>query len=389
MKILVAPDKFKGSLTAPQAAGAIRRGLERALAHAQCREMPIADGGEGTAEVLCSALAGRWTIASAHDPIGRPIEAGYAWLPGGTAVIAMSAASGLWCVPPDKRDILRASTFGTGELMAHAMARGARKIMLGLGGSATNDGGVGAAAACGYRFMDRKGRPVDPLPVAFPRLAGVVRPAGDFPEVVAMCDVTNPLLGPRGATWTYGPQKGGDARTLPLLEEALTLLAGVVRKDLGHNFREVPGAGAAGGMGFGLMSFFGARICSGFETVAAAIGLESAILESDLVITGEGCLDGQTLEGKGPAGVAALARKNGRPVIGFAGRICDLDDLRQIFDGVYSIKEDAMPLEVAIREAESLLELKVAEAAFNGFALKLATLEDLSPPTPGALSKFP
>ena len=379
MKILVAPDKFKGSLSAPQAAGAIRRGLERALGGVQCRELPIADGGEGTAEVLCSALNGRWTSAQSHDPLGAPMEAAYVWLPGGMAVIAMSAASGLWCVPPDKRDILRASTFGTGELIAHARNHGARQILLGLGGSATNDGGVGAAAACGYRFIDRDGRPLEPLPAFLTRLARIHRPLEGFPEIVALCDVTNPLLGPRGATWTYGPQKGGDARTLPLLEESLARLADVVRSDLDSDFREVPGAGAAGGMGFGLMSFFGARICSGFETVAAAIGLEAAVADSDLVITGEGCLDGQTLEGKGPAGVAALARKLGKPVLGFAGRVCDVEELNRVFDGVFAIKEETMPLEIAIREAESLLERKVAEAA-GGFFSKAPVVDGPSPP---------
>ena len=299
--------------------------------------------------------------------MGGRIEAGYAWLPGGVAVIAMSAASGLWRVPAQRRDIRRASTFGTGELMADARERGARKILLGLGGSATNDGGIGMAAALGYEFVDREGMPLEPLPFFLPGLAGIRRPVGGLPEIVAMCDVENPLLGPRGATWTYGPQKGGDAHTLPLLEAALTHLANVIEKDLGNDFRDVPGAGAAGGMGFGLMSFCGARLCSGFETVAAAMGLEEAIAGSDLVITGEGCLDSQTLEGKGPAGVALLARKLGKPVIAFAGRVQDAEALHEIFDGVFAIKDEAMPLEVAIREAELLLEQRAAKVAAGGF----------------------
>ena len=367
MKVLVAPDKFKGSLTATQAAGAIRRGLEAGLPGVRCRELPIADGGEGTAEVLCEALGGQWVSTEAHDPLGRPLAAGYAALPDGVAVIAMSAASGLWCVPPGQRDILRASTFGTGELMVHALAHGARKILLGLGGSATNDGGIGAAAALGYRFLDRAGLPLDPLPIFLPGLARIIPPTEDWPEVVAMCDVSNPLLGPRGATAVYGPQKGGDARTLPQLEAALAHLAAVMRTDLGCDFRDVPGAGAAGGMGFGLMSFFGARLCSGFEAVAAAMHLEEAVAGSDLVVTGEGCLDSQTLDGKGPAGVAALARKLGKPVLAFAGSVRDAGALARVFDGVFAIQEDTMPLEVAIRDAESLLEQKAAQAASEGF----------------------
>ncbi len=307
------------------------------------------------------------------------MEARYAWLPDETAVIAMSAASGLGCVPPDQRDILRASTFGTGELMAHATKHAARKILLGLGGSATNDGGVGAAAACGYRFVDGNGKTLEPLPVFLTQLASIQRPLTGYPEMVAMCDVINPLLGQNGATWTYGLQKGGDAYTLPLLEAALTRLAEVVGSDLGSDFHERPGAGAAGGMGFGLMSFFRTRLCSGFDAVAEVIGLEAAVAASDLVITGEGCLDSQTLAGKGPAGVATLARKFGKPVIGFAGRVCDTPELSEVFDGVFGIKEEAMPLTTALREAESLLERKVAEVARSRIA-KALTLGHPLPP---------
>ncbi len=223
------------------------------------------------------------------------------------------------------------------------------------------------AAALGYRFVDREGELLEALPIFLSRLASICRPQDVFPEIVAMCDVENPLIGPRGATWTYGPQKGGDAHTLPLLEAALTGLADVLAKDLGSDFRDVPGAGAAGGMGFGLMSFCGARLCSGFETVAAAMGLEETIAASDLIITGEGSLDSQTLEGKGPAGVALLARKFGKPVIAFAGRVQDAELLHEFFDGVFAIKDESMPLEMAIREAELLLEQSAAKVATGRF----------------------
>jgi glycerate kinase len=369
MRILIAPDKFKGSLAAAQAAEAIRRGIARARPEAECRMLPLADGGEGTAEVLCAALSGEWLSLPAHDPLGREIEAGYAWLPDRTAVISMSAASGLWRVQAHERDILRASTFGTGELMLDAWRRGARKILVGLGGSATNDGGMGAAAACGFEFLDATGALLEPIPLQLARLTHIRRPISfataemDAPEVVGMCDVENPLLGPRGATRTYGPQKGADGQTLVWLEEGLTRLADVVASDLGNDFRAVPGAGAAGGMGFGLMSFWGAQVRSGFTTIAEAIDLETIVAQSDLVVTGEGSMDAQTLEGKGPAGVAVLARKLGKRVIAFAGCMSDEALLRQIFDGVFALKDETISLETAMKDAEFLLESKAAEVA--------------------------
>ncbi len=363
MNILIVADKFKGSLTTSQVGAAIRSGFEKTIPGVICRELPLADGGEGTAEILCGALAGEWVTAPAHDPLGETVDAGYAWLPDRVAVIGMSAASGLWRIPPERRDLLRASTFGTGELMEDAIKRGARKILLGLGGSATNDGGVGAAAALGYRFVDHRGQALEPCPHSFSKVRRIVRPARKFPEVVAMCDVENPLLGPRGATYTYGPQKGGDALTLSRLEESLAHLANIVALRGAGDFRETPGAGSAGGFGFGALSFFGARLCSGFEAVSEALGLPEAIASSDLVITGEGCMDRQTLEGKGPAGVALLARRCSKPVIAFAGHVRDSQAINALFDGVFVIKDEHMPLAVALRDAESLLESKAAEVA--------------------------
>ena len=360
MRILIAPDKFKGSLTAAQAAGAIRRGVERTLPRARCCELPMADGGEGTAEALCAATGGEWITAPAHDPLGRPIQADYALLPGGTAAINMSAASGLWHVAPAERDPLRASSAGTGELMSQARAHGARRLLVGLGGSATNDGGAGLAAALGWRFVDGDGLCLEPGPLHLPRLARILRPEDTvFPEVVAMCDVANPLLGPRGATWTYGPQKGADERTLPLLEAGLAHLADVIAGELGCDPRDVPGAGAAGGLGFGLLAFCRAELRSGFEVVAEAVGLRDAIAGSDLVITGEGCLDGQTLEGKGPAGIALLARELGKPVLAFGGLVLEPEALGRLFDAVFALKDETISMATAIREAASLLEEKV------------------------------
>lgn len=362
MKILIAPDKFKGSLTAVQASGAIRRGVERALTDAECRELPMADGGEGTAEVLCAAGGGEWITAPAHDALGRPVEAGYAWLPGEVAVINMSEASGLWRLAAGERDPLRASTFGTGELMADARRRGARKIIVGLGGSATNDGGSGMAAALGWRFVDGVGRTVEPLPVHLPTVARIYRPADSLPEIVVMCDVVNPLLGPRGATAIYGAQKGADAQTSPLLEAALSHLADVAASELGCDHRDTPGSGAAGGLGFGLLTFCRAELRSGFNAVAEAVGLSDAVAASDLVVTGEGCLDGQTLEGKGPAGIARLARHLGRPVVAFGGMVLEPEALARVFDAVFALKDDTITFETAISQAARLLEAKAAAA---------------------------
>ena len=369
MKILIAPDKFKGSLTALQATRAIRRGLEAALPEVVCRELPMADGGEGSAEALCAAAGGEWVTATAHDALARPVQAGYAFLPDGTAAINMSEASGLWRLTSAERDPSRASTFGTGELMANARRRGARRLLVGLGGSATNDGGFGMAAALGWRFLDRHGAAVKSLPLHLPAVARIQPPEDrTFPETVVMCDVVNPLLGPRGASAVFGPQKGADARTLPLLEAGLRHFADVIAFELGYDLRDVPGAGAGGGLGFGLLSFCGATLRSGFETVAEAVGLHDAILESDLVITGEGCLDGQTLEGKGPAGIAFLARRLGKPVVAFGGMVLERAALGQIFDAVFALKDDTITVETSILEAEGLLE-KMATALAVEFIL--------------------
>jgi len=359
MRILVAPDKFKGSLTAVEAAEAIRRGLLAADPHADVRMRPIADGGEGTAEAICQAGGGEWVVCRARGPLGDPVEARYAWLPGGIAVIDMSEASGIGRISASRRDPLRATTFGTGEMIADAARRGARKILIGLGGSATNDGGCGIAAALGFRFLAADGTPMDPVPQNLPSLDRILAPdALDLPELIALCDVQNPLLGTRGATHTYGPQKG--AVDLQPLEDALHHLAGIAARDLGRDCRDVPGAGAAGGTGFGLMCFLGASFRPGFEMIAGVLGLEKEMAQSDLVITGEGRLDAQTLEGKGPLGVAGLARRCGKRVVAFAGCIDADPRLREIFDDVVAITPPGLPLGEALRNAGHLLESAAA-----------------------------
>jgi glycerate kinase len=361
MKILVAPDKFKGSMSAAEAAGAIARGLRLALPQASVELAPIADGGEGFAEALCAALGGEWVRTTAHDPLGREVAARYAWVGAERlAILDMSEASGLWRLAPPERDPLRTTTYGTGQLLSHAIGRGARKILIGLGGSATTDGGVGMAAALGYEFLAAGGATLPATPDSLPALVAIAAgkvPA--FPEIVAACDVQNPLLGPRGCAPVFGPQKGADEKCVRFLEEALRHLADVVARDLGYDFRDTPGAGAAGGIAFGLMSFCGARLCSGFDLVADVLRLEARIAASDLVITGEGRLDAQTLDGKGPAGVAALARKHGKPVVAFAGSVSGIPD--GLFTAAHSIADASMPLEEAMRRGAELLETSVRE----------------------------
>ena len=362
LKILVAPDKFKGSLSATAVASAISQGIRREWPDAIITAKPIADGGEG----FCEALSRRITSVRVFDALGREVVADYGWLDDYTAVIEMSAASGLWRITPTERDPLRSSTFGTGEMIRDALDRGARDILVGLGGSATNDGGAGMAAALGYQFLDSAGEPIEPIPANLCRLAAIKRPSRhSFPRIIAACDVNNPLLGERGATRIYGPQKGASEAELETLERALEHLADIVARDLDCDFRDIPGAGAAGGMGFGLMSFCGAEIRSGFDLIAEFVKLEEAVMASDFVITGEGKIDSQTLQGKGPAGVAALARKHGKPAIAFAGvhESADAGTTAAIFDAVFAISHPGFPIGYFIKNAANLLESAASAVA--------------------------
>lgn len=364
MHILVAPDKFKGSLSGSEAAGAIKRGLLSVWPHADIREIPIADGGEGTAEAIYSVLGGKWIEAEALDPLGRPVGARYLWLgETSTAVIDMSEASGLWRLAPEEKNPATASTFGTGELIMDAARRGAKHVIVGLGGSATNDGGLGMAAALGYRFLTSDGEPIEPLPQNLLALTCIKSPESSLPEFIAACDVRNPLLGKNGATRIFGGQKGADEHTMEFLEKALENLADVATESLGCDFRNEPGAGAAGGLGFGLLTFCHAKIRSGFEVVSESLELEEAIASADLVVTGEGSLDAQTLEGKAPAGVARLARKHNKPVIAFGGRIADAARLHEVFDVVCPLSNGPLTVEESIRDAANLLEQSAARAA--------------------------
>jgi glycerate kinase len=364
LRILIAPDKFKGSLTASAAAAAIAGGVAVACAGAKAVVMPIA---EGTAEAICAALDGKWITVPASDPLGRSIHARYAWLENEVAMIDMSEASGLARLTAAERDPLNASTFGTGQLVSDALRRGARKILVGLGGSATNDGGIGLAEALGFGFFHRNGERLSAIPENLADLAKITAPdVTPSAVVIGLCDVGNPLTGERGASRVYGPQKGADPRMVDWLDRNLARLADLVARDLRCDFRETPGAGAAGGLGYGLLSFCGAELRSGFETLAEILQLEKEIASSDLVITGEGRLDTQTLEGKGPAGIAALARKHGKPVIALAGAVSDDPRIAAVFDRVFAATPEGMPLGEALRNASGLLA-NCASRAVAGF----------------------
>ena len=386
MRILIAPDKFKGVLTAREAAENIAQGLRDALPDAKIEMVPMADGGEGTAEVICNAHGGSWLQCKAHDPLGREIDARYGWISDNKlAVMEMSEAAGMRRLPESERDPVRANTFGVGEMILDASDRGAKEIIIGLGGSATNDGGFGMARALGFRFLAGTKeltetvselvklteillpeRSVGALvPSAQPRNRRLTQPPlqPEAPKITAAVDVRNSLFGKNGATHVFGPQKGATEDELDILERALTRLADVIAEEFGFDYRDQPGAGAAGGLGFGLMSFCSAKIRSGFDVVAEAVGLESKMKDADLVITGEGSLDRQTLEGKTPAGVARLARRLGKPVFAVVGRAINDREVREVFDAVYENTRPGMSQEENMKRAAELLRENARELA--------------------------
>jgi glycerate kinase len=369
VKILIAPDKFKGALDAREVAENVAKGLREVLPEAKIDIMPMADGGEGTAEVICNALGGSWLTCNAHDPLRREIEVRYAWIDSPqaekVAVMEMSEAAGMRRVSESERDPLRADTFGVGEMIADAAKRGAQEIIIGLGGSATNDGGFGMARSLGFGFDYEHEHEHEQMRVTDLLELNRVRKPRDLklPKIIAAVDVRNPLLGEDGATRVFGPQKGASADKIEKLECALTRLADVVRQNFGFDYRNEPGAGAAGGLGFGLMSFCGAIIRPGFDVVAEAVGLEMKMKDVDLVITGEGSLDRQTLEGKTPAGVARLARKLGKRVFAMVGRASEDRQVREIFDGVYQDAERGMSEKENMARAAELLRKRARELA--------------------------
>ena len=363
MRILISPDKFKGSLNAGEVAENIAVGLRDVLPNETFDLVPIADGGEGTADVICQARNGVWLTCNAHDALGRTITGRYVWLrEQDMAVMEMSETAGGWRIAPRDRDPSSASTYGVGEMLLAASEHGAKHIIVGLGGSVTNDGGFGVARALGYRFVNRDDVPLNECVSDLLNLEHIIPPDNlILPRVTAASDVKNPLLGTRGATRTFGPQKGVALDRLELFERSLARLAEVVARDLDCDFRDVPGAGAAGGLGFGLLSFCKANMRRGFEVVAEMLDLERAIQRSDLVITGEGSLDMQTLEGKGPVGVAQLARKLGKRVFAIVGCASEEATVHAVYDGIFALVRPPITRDESIKRASILLRERASE----------------------------
>jgi glycerate kinase len=376
--ILIAPDSFKGCLSAGEVADAIEAGVLRGCPSAAVRKVPLADGGEGTVDALVAATAGRFVEATVTGPLGEPVSARYGLLgDGATAVIEMAAASGLPLVPAEQRKPLVTTTYGTGQLIRDALDRGCREVIIGVGGSATVDGGAGMAQALGFRLLDASGREIERGGGALKTLAridaptSVVPPEGECRFLVA-CDVLNPLLGEKGAARVYGPQKGATPEMVEQLEAGLAHLARVIRRDLGTDVTDLGGGGAAGGLGAGLVAFLRARIRPGVEVVIEACGLESKLTDANLVITAEGQIDAQTAFGKTAAGVAALAGKAGVPVIALAGAVTPdaavlhehgIAAMFSIADGPMTLQQAMQPgtaRDLLSRAAEQLVRALVA-----------------------------
>lgn len=366
MKVVIAPDSYKGSLTAQEVAESIERGIKRVLSSADVIKVPMADGGEGTVQSLVDGTGGEIVKVRVKGPLLKEVEAFYGILGDGeTAVIEMAAASGLPLITKEERNPLLTTTYGTGELIKHALSRGCRKIIIGIGGSATNDGGSGMVKALGVKLLDEKGEDIGFGGQSLGSLksidTGNIDPRLKECTITAACDVDNPLCGLKGASHIFGPQKGADAQMVEILDGNLANYAEVVKKDLGIDIKDVPGAGAAGGLGGGLLAFLNANLKRGIEIVIETTKLEDKIKDADLVITGEGMIDYQTAFGKTPIGVAKLAGKYNIPVIAVAGGIGkDAEALySKGFDSIFSIVDKPMTLEDAMKDGSILIEKTV------------------------------
>jgi glycerate 2-kinase len=365
-KVVIAPDKFKGSLTAAQAAAAIARGVRTAAPQATCVSCPMADGGEGTVEVFLERGAARKT-ARVRGPLGAPVDAVYA-LDGETAILEMASASGLALLERTRYDPMHADTFGTGQLIEAALETGARRIIIGIGGSATNDGGTGMLRAVGVRFLDTAGVALDGgigeyARLDFIDLRGLDKRIESTPIEVAV-DVDNPLCGPSGASHMFAAQKGASPEQIDRLDTILAHIADVTERTIHRDVRNVPGAGAAGGLGFALMAFLNARLERGVELIARECGLEKLLSGAWLCLTGEGKIDLQTLHGKTVAGVAEIARRCGVRVIAFGGAV-DADAAKQLGERgveVETIAPAGTPVEESMRSAARFLEVASCSA---------------------------
>lgn len=369
MKLVIAPDSFKESLSARAVADAIAAGWARVYPDAELLLCPMADGGEGTVAAVLAATGGERQQTEVSGPLGDPVQATWGLLPGQRAVIEMAEASGLHRVERARRNVLTASSYGTGELIRAALDAGVRRMVLGLGGSATNDGGAGLLCALGVRMLDVDGRDLPPGGAALARLRHIDLTGLDTRlaqvEVLVAADVDNPLCGPRGASAVFGPQKGATPAQVEQLDAALEHYADVMASTLGEDLRNLPGVGAAGGLGFAARAVLKAAFRPGVELVAELAGLAEALQGADLVITGEGRLDGQSLHGKTPVGVARIARAAGVPVIALAGSLGE-GYQRLYAEGIgaaFSLAPGPLSLEQAMAEAGQQLSARAADLA--------------------------
>lgn len=362
MKVVIACDSFKGSASAKEVGEALRDGILHIFQDAHVDVVPVADGGEGTVQALVDATGGKFITIRATDPLGGKVDATFGILGDGrTAVIEMAAASGLPLVPVDKRNPWVTTTYGTGEMIKAALEHGCRRIIVGIGGSATNDAGAGMAQALGVQLLDADGKQIGFGGGELGRLHRIdmstLDPRINETEVIVACDVDNPLTGERGAAYVYSPQKGATPEMVAKLDANLRHFAEIVRRDLNKDIEHVPGAGAAGGLGAGLMAFLNAQLRRGVDIVLEVVRLEERVRDADWVITGEGQIDSQTIFGKTPIGVAQCAKRFGKPVIGVAGAIAD--DAMIVhehgIDVVFSIIPRPMSLDEAMRDVHKLL----------------------------------
>jgi glycerate kinase len=361
--LLLASDSFKGSLSALQACTAMQRGAMRVFPDDDCVSLPLADGGEGTLDAILNSAGGTRKTARVADPLGKQVEANWGVLPARRAVIEMAQASGLMLVSETARDALHASSYGTGQLIQAALDDGCKEIFIGIGGSATTDGGTGALAALGARFLDARGELLPPGGAALNDLHAIDLSSMDSrirsTPITVLSDVTNPLCGENGAAFIYAPQKGASPDDVKILDSGLRKLAQVASAD-----GSTPGAGAAGGMGFGLLAFCNAQMKSGIEVVLEVARFEEKLANADLVLTGEGALDAQTLSGKTIAGVCRAARKRGVPVIAFGGKVsldgAQLDALGLL--SAFALADAPLSLEECLARSDELLANAVERA---------------------------
>lgn len=352
MKVLLIPDSFKGTLSARQVCDTVSEVVLRLCPGAEVVSLPVADGGEGTVDALLTALGGRRVTVPCRGPYGEEIEGFYGLLSDGTAIIEMAAAAGLPLVG-QRRDPSQTTTYGVGQLLSHAAHHGATALILGLGGSATNDGGCGCAAALGVRFLDAEGNAFVPVGGTLHRIAAIDMAGLDASvsalPLTVMCDIDNPLCGARGAAAVFAPQKGADSAMVQLLDDGLEHLASRIARDVGMDVLAIPGGGAAGGFGAGAAAFLGGTLRSGIDAVLSAAQFESHLMNTDLIITGEGKLDSQSLGGKAVIGIARRARKMDVPVVALVGAVeGDLTDVyRAGVSAVFPIHPAPMPFDVA------------------------------------------